>query len=74
VISSILGNKNAATRVLFPECPCITRQIADHPTCQSKTLGPVVLPVAAEKLDLFYKLRRGLLAKGQKRHVTNIST
>jgi hypothetical protein len=33
----------------------------------------VVLPVAAEKLDLLNKLRRGLLSKGQKRHATNIS-
>jgi hypothetical protein len=37
-------------------------------------LGPVVLPVAAEMLDPLYELRRGLLSKGQKRHVTNIST
>jgi len=73
VISSVLGNKTAATRVLFPESLSNTRQITDHPTCRSKTLGPVVLPVAAGKLDPLYKLRRGLLSRGQKRHVTNIS-
>jgi hypothetical protein len=33
----------------------------------------VVFPVAAGKLDPLYKLRRGLLSRGQKRHVTNIS-
>ena len=66
----VLVSKNEipAMSLLLWVCPWNSRRVADHLTCDSKNLVPVVFRSVAETFNLLHELRKGLHLRGRQQH------